>query len=57
MGKKRMGRPPKRPEDKLEARFLLQMTAAEKADAEAKAKAAKVSLTTWIREKIRRAKK
>lgn len=52
-----IGRPPKKPADKLNAKFLLQMTDAEKAAHKAKADAANVSLTTWIRRTLNRAKR
>jgi predicted HicB family RNase H-like nuclease len=54
---KRMGRPPKKASEKLTASFPLKMTQDEKAAHIAKAQAAGISLTTWIRRTLNRAKK
>lgn len=56
MGKKR-GRPKKDDDDKLSATFMLRLLPAEKAVYTAKAKAAGVTLTTWIRGHLNRAKR
>jgi hypothetical protein len=52
----RMGRPPKRADEKLTASFPLKMTEAEKATYQAKAKAAGMTLTSWIRSRLNRAR-
>lgn len=52
-----MGRPPKRADEKLAASFPLKMTEAEKTTYQAKAAAAGLSLTSWIRSRLNRAKR
>lgn len=56
MGKKR-GRPTKSDDDKLAASFMLRLMRSEKAAYQAKADAAGLTLTTWIRTRLNRSRK
>lgn len=46
--KKRMGRPPKPPEEKWKARIMVNMTEAERGQLEADAKGAGLSLASYL---------